>query len=139
MIRKLSLFLLLTLYIVAPALAVKNAPTITVSPASLVLCNNGTIELYYTVCPSTWSSGALPAPAAEGWLSVTTAVDATGTGTRYDIGGGNNYGTDLADVPWGSLQAGDAVNIYYRATPYREKIPISAQRDGELIQLLSMA
>ena len=125
MIRKLSLFLLLTLYLVAPAFSAKDAPTITVSPASIVLCNNGTIELYYTVCPSTWSSGALPAPAAEGWLSVTTAVDATGTGTRYDIGGGNNYGTDLADVPWGSLQAGDAVNIYYRATPYREKLPIS--------------
>ena len=103
----------------------KNAPTITVNAGDLVLCNDGSSEAYYTACPSTWSLGALPAVATGGWKSVTTAVDATGTGTRYDIGGGNNYGTDLADVPWGSLQAGDAVNIYYRATPYREKIPIS--------------
>lgn len=125
MIRKLSLFLLLTLYIVAPAFSAKDAPTITVSPASIVLCNNGTVEVYYTVCPSTWSSGALPAPAAEGWLSVTQPVDATGTGTRYDIGGGNNYGTDLADVPWRTLQPGDAVNIYYRAAPYKEKVLVS--------------
>jgi hypothetical protein len=54
-------------------------------------------------------------------LGVTSPVEATGTGTRYDIGGGNNYGTDLADLPWGSLQPGDAVNVYHRATPYREK------------------
>ena len=60
----------------------------------------------------------------RGMESVNNAVDATGTGTRYDIGGGNNYGTDLVDVPWGSLQAGDAVNIYYRATPYPRKDPI---------------
>ena len=101
----------------------KNAPTITVNAGDLVLCNDGSSEAYYTACPSTWSLGALPV-AAGGWKSVTTAVDATGSGTRYDIGGGNNYGTDLADVPWGSLQPGDAVNIYYRAEPYREKILI---------------
>lgn len=103
----------------------KNAPTITVDAGDLVLCNDGSSEAYYTACPSTWSLGALPAVATGGWQSVTTAVDATGTGTRYDIGGGNNYGTDLADVPWGSLQAGDAVNIYHRTEPYREKVVIT--------------
>ena len=106
----------------------KNAPDITMLPSDLTLCNNGTIELNYTAVPTGWSAGALPAApvgSVEGWLSVTTAVDATGTGTRYDIGGGNNYGTDLADVPWGSLQPGDAVNVYKRTLPYREKVIIT--------------
>ena len=124
-IVRAAMFVLFSLTLVLPALAVKNAPNVTLVASDLSLCNNGTIELNYTICPTGWSAGALPSTAIEGWLSVTTAVDATGTGTRYDIGGGNNYGTDLADVPWGSLQPGDAVNIYYRATPYREKIPIS--------------
>jgi len=60
-----------------------------------------------------------------GWKSVTDYVDATGSGTRYDIGPAGATGTDLADVPWHTLQPGDAVNVAYRATPYREKIVIT--------------
>lgn len=60
--------------------------------------------------------------AFSGWQNVTGPVDATGSGTRYDIGGGNNYGTSLADIPWQSLGAGDAINVYNTGTPYYEKI-----------------
>ena len=79
------------------------------------------------------SSGSAPSPSPcvivtiPGWTSVTQAVNATGSGTRYDIGGGNNFGTELSAVPWQSLKPGDAVNIYYRATPYRHKILLSEQ------------
>lgn len=36
-------------------------------------------------------------------------------------------GDELADVPWNQLRAGDVINLYYRATPYREKPVIGAQ------------
>ena len=65
--------------------------------------------------------------AIEGFTGVTPALAPTGSGTRYDIGGGNNYGSELSDVPWQSLKPGDVVNIYYRATPYRHKILLSEQ------------
>lgn len=65
--------------------------------------------------------------AIEGFASVTQALDATGTGTRYDVGGGNNFASELDGVSWQSLQPGDVVNIYYRETPYRHKILLSEQ------------
>jgi hypothetical protein len=37
------------------------------------------------------------------------------------------HGSNLADVPWNQLQAGDVVNVYYRATPYFEKPVIAGQ------------
>ena len=94
--------------LVLPALAVKNAPNVTLVA---VISRYATTARLSLIIRSVLRAGVLgriacSSAAIEGWLSVTTAVDATGTGTRYDIGGGNNYGTDLADVPWGSLQAG---------------------------------
>ncbi len=47
-----------------------------------------------------------------------------GTGNDYPVGPGQPY-TNLADVPWPSLGAGDTVRIFWRDTPYREKILIS--------------
>jgi hypothetical protein len=67
------------------------------------------------------------AQAIDGFTNVTQALEATGTGSRYDVGGGNNHSAELDGVPWQSLQPGDVVNIYYRAEPYRHKILLSEQ------------
>lgn len=62
-----------------------------------------------------------PTASGVGFTSVTVALDATGTGTRYDV----TPDKELTDVPWQSLKPGDVVNIYYRAEPYRHKILLS--------------
>lgn len=49
-----------------------------------------------------------------------------GRHATYDVGPGQKY-TDLNGVPWLSLQAGDVVNIHWRAEPYRTKIGLRAQ------------
>ena len=66
-------------------------------------------------------------------VSAQTAVTAnpvtsarTGTHTTYNVGPGQSY-TEPDTVPWGALQAGDVVNIYYRSTPYRWKIGLRGQ------------
>jgi hypothetical protein len=48
---------------------------------------------------------------------------ALGTGTfaaTYSVGPGQAY-TNIGDAPWESLNAGDTVRIFHRATPYAEK------------------
>ncbi len=72
-------------------------------------------------------TGAPAVVAIDGFTNVTQALDATGTGTRYDVGGGNYFAMELSQVPWQSLQPGDVVNIYYRTTPYRHKVLLSEQ------------
>ncbi len=54
---------------------------------------------------------------------VTTALDATGSGTRYDV----TNDTELRAVPFGALTAGSVVNIFYSATPYSTKIGLRGQ------------
>ena len=49
-----------------------------------------------------------------------------GTRNTYDVGPGQQY-TELTNIPWLSLQAGDVVNIHYRATPYKTKVGLRAQ------------
>ncbi|WP_290873714.1 hypothetical protein [Aquabacterium sp.] len=49
-----------------------------------------------------------------------------GSNKTYNVGPGKTY-TELTDVPWLSLQAGDVVNIFYRSTPYRTKFGLRAQ------------
>jgi hypothetical protein len=44
----------------------------------------------------------------------------------YDIGPGQPYAT-IGSVPWSALKAGDKVQIYFRAEPYREKFLISSR------------
>lgn len=56
---------------------------------------------------------------------VTVALNATGSGTRYDVGPGKAH-TTTDTVPWGSLGPGDVVNIFYQATPY-QKFGLRAQ------------
>jgi len=46
--------------------------------------------------------------------------------TNYHVGPGQAY-TDLGDVPWITLTAGDTVSIHWRSTPYAEKIFLRAQ------------
>jgi hypothetical protein len=119
------MFVLFSLTLVLPALAVKNAPNVTLVASDLSLCNNGTIELNYTICPTGWSAGALPAAPAsaiEGWTAVTQPLDATGTGIRVDVGGGNNDLADLSTLDTATLTAGSVVNIFYRAQAYSSKL-----------------
>jgi hypothetical protein len=42
----------------------------------------------------------------------------------FEVGPGKTF-ANVGDVPWESLNAGDTVLIYYRATPYKEKFVLS--------------
>lgn len=48
---------------------------------------------------------------------VTTARNATGAGTRYDV----TTDAEFDAVPWGALVAGDVVNVFWKSTPYARK------------------
>lgn len=67
------------------------------------------------------------AQAINGFTNVTGPVNPTGSGTRYDVNGGQNDFTELDQVPWDSLQPGDCVNIYWRSTPYRNTFMLTEQ------------
>ena len=62
------------------------------------------------------------------WRVTTRPLDCTqpATGTVYDVGPGRAYAS-IGAVPWGSLSAGDRVQIHARTLPYREKILLSNQ------------
>ena len=47
--------------------------------------------------------------------------------TTYEVGPGKPL-ANVGDVPWESLDAGDTVLIYYRATPYKEKFVLVPRR-----------
>jgi parallel beta helix pectate lyase-like protein len=55
-------------------------------------------------------------------LLMLMAVDTRAT--VYDVGTGHPFPT-IGSVPWESLAAGDTVNIFYQATPYKEKFVLS--------------
>ena len=63
--------------------------------------------------------GGNPPPSGDSVVSnpVTTALNATGSGTRYDV----TTDAEFDNVPWGSLVAGDVVNVFHKATPYARK------------------
>lgn len=63
---------------------------------------------------STW-----PPPAVQ-LSSSECSSPVIGTGRTINVGPGKEY-TELTDVPFLSLVAGDVVNIYYRTEPYRTK------------------
>jgi hypothetical protein len=54
----------------------------------------------------------------------TTAM--VGSHATYNVGPGQTY-ADLNSVPFGTLVAGDVVNIYAQPTPYKTKIGLRAQ------------
>jgi hypothetical protein len=65
-----------------------------------------------------------PAPVVSPGTACSVALK--GSHATYDVGPGRTI-TELTDVPWLSLQAGDVVNVFYRAEPYRTKIGLRAQ------------
>src|SRR5258705_3381149 len=68
---------------------------------------------------------AMTLRAWRGLLTVLLVLVATAAhATLYEVGPGKPL-ANIGDVPWESLAAGDTVNIYWRATPYREKWVIS--------------
>lgn len=75
--------------------------------------------------PATGVGGQWP-PAVQATTATACAGPLTGSGRTYHVGPGQAL-TELHDVPWLSLQAGDVVNVHHRATPYRTVIGLRAQ------------
>lgn len=91
------------------------------TPDSPALNDTAEPEAYRQTPPSNaWPPAAQISPANN----CSTAK--TGSNRTFHVGPGRTY-TELTDVPWLSLQAGDVVNIYYRSTPYRTKFGLRAQ------------
>ncbi|RZK99723.1 MAG: hypothetical protein EOP36_18320, partial [Rubrivivax sp.] len=65
-------------------------------------------------------------PAFQTLPSSACSPPLVGSHATYHVGPGRQY-TELTDVPWLSLQAGDVVNIYHRAAPYKTKFGLRAQ------------
>ncbi len=59
-------------------------------------------------------------------MNVVSAAE----GRVYEVGEDKEF-TSLFDVPWGELNPGDTVKIYWREEPYREKICISRAGTAE--------
>jgi hypothetical protein len=57
-------------------------------------------------------------------LSVALLGAAAAHAATFDVGPGQPF-TSVGEVPWESLNAGDTVQIHYRATPYKEKFVLS--------------
>lgn len=74
-------------------------------------------------------SGGIPLPGSGG-LPDPVTVALTGSHATYNVGTGQAY-AEPDSVPWGALVAGDVVNIYYRATPYKWKIGLRGQGTAE--------
>ncbi len=66
-----------------------------------------------------------PPPVLEP-LAGACASALSGSGKTYNVGPGQTY-EELTQIPWLSLRAGDVVNIFHRAEPYRTKIGLRAQ------------
>jgi hypothetical protein len=67
-----------------------------------------------------------PPAAAEPASRDGCSTRVTGSGHTIDVGPGHAL-TELTDVPWLSLRAGDVVNIHHRSEPYRTKFALRAQ------------
>lgn len=75
--------------------------------------------------PAAYSTGDWP-PAFVPSSNSACSTPLIGSHQTYDVGPGKAY-TELTDVPFMSLVAGDVVNIYYRSTPYRTKFGLRAK------------
>jgi hypothetical protein len=66
-----------------------------------------------------------PSIPLAGLVAVALAAGArTAHALTYEVGPGKTY-ANVGDVPWESLNAGDTVLIYYRATAYKEKFVLA--------------
>lgn len=59
-------------------------------------------------------------------VGATLIISPLALASTYEVGDGKAYGK-IGNVPWESLQAGDTVLIYWRATAYKEKWVIGRQ------------
>ncbi len=108
--------------------------SITLTNAALAACPKAPASVPDSPTPKIPPAGApTPAPSlTNSWPSPAAlparcpAVPLIGSHATYNVGPGKHY-TDLADVPWLNLVAGDVVNIYYSPTPYATKIAIRAK------------
>ena len=69
-----------------------------------------------------------PPPPTEGILGYTGVrlpLEPTGAGIRIDIGGGNNNHADTSTFDPDVLTPGSVVNIFWRATPYNDRLLFS--------------
>lgn len=83
---------------------------------------SATTAVTVTAPPATTPPAGTP-PVMAGSSACSSAM----TGLRtFDVGPGKTY-TELTQVPWYTLRAGDVVNIFHRATPYSSKIGLRAQ------------
>lgn len=97
-------------HVVAPASGSASASASTASGVTAATAN----------VVADWPPPVKPTPATS------CAGRLTGSHTTYDVGPGQKL-TELNDVPWLDLQAGDVVNIHYRPEPYRTKFGLRAQ------------
>jgi hypothetical protein len=75
-----------------------------------------------------------PDPSTTAWPPQVQASTKTsncasalrGSNRTLNVGPGQTY-SELTQVPWLSLTAGDVVNVYYRSTPYRTKFGLRAR------------
>ena len=91
----------------------RHNPSSTASPQVLSLSSASAFQVSATPATSSCANESL-----------------RGSHHTYDIGPGRKY-TEVSEVPWLSLTAGDVVNIYYRAEPYRTKLGLRAQGTRE--------
>ncbi|HTP39034.1 MAG TPA: putative Ig domain-containing protein [Steroidobacteraceae bacterium] len=85
-----------------------------------------TITVAAASSTSTGSSGSTSTTTTVVPVTLACSSALTGSHATYNVGPGQTY-TELTNVPWLSLVAGDVVNIYYRATPYKTWIGLKAQ------------
>lgn len=81
-------------------------------------------SLALTACGGGGDDAWPPAPKVS--PATACAQPMQGTHATYNVGPGQPL-SELTDVPWLSLQAGDVVNIFYRSEPYRTKFGLRAQ------------
>ncbi|MEX8517300.1 MAG: hypothetical protein AB3X44_02135 [Leptothrix sp. (in: b-proteobacteria)] len=81
----------------------------------------------------TSAGGSLPRSESLDWPPAVQEVSGngcakaiTGKGQTYNVGPGQKY-SELTELPWLSLGAGDVVNIFHRPEPYRTKIGLRGQ------------
>ncbi|WKB54673.1 hypothetical protein [Eleftheria terrae] len=58
---------------------------------------------------------------------LTLSACEPGKGKDYQVGPGAGQLSDLNQVPWDKLVAGDTVRVFYRAEPYHGKVLLAAQ------------
>ena len=76
----------------------------------------------------------------SGGPQVGSCVAAPAGSTTYDVGPAVGQLPAIASVDWNSLQPGDMVRIHWRATPYAEKILLSASgTDAKPIRVCGVA